>query len=99
MKRLAFALLLASVWTIALVARQSEAAELTRIRIGYPSPSASFSPLFVAQEAKLFEKHGLAAELLYLQGIQITQVHVAGHVDSPSPARRYPSAPRLKEPI
>jgi ABC-type nitrate/sulfonate/bicarbonate transport system substrate-binding protein len=54
---------------------------LTRIRIGYPSPSASFSPLFVAHEAKLFEKNGLASELLYLQGIQITQVHVAGYVD------------------
>jgi ABC-type nitrate/sulfonate/bicarbonate transport system substrate-binding protein len=59
----------------------AESAELTRIRIGYPSPSASFSPLFVAQEAKLFEKYGLASELLYLQGIQITQVHVAGYVD------------------
>lgn len=56
-------------------------AELTRIRVGYPSPSASFSPLFAAKEAGLFEKHGLAGELLYLQGIQITQVHVAGHVD------------------
>jgi NitT/TauT family transport system substrate-binding protein len=66
---------------IGLAGSRSESAELTRIRIGYPSPSASFSPLFVAQEAKLFEKHGLASELLYLQGIQITQVHVAGHVD------------------
>jgi NitT/TauT family transport system substrate-binding protein len=56
-------------------------AELTRIKIGYPSPSASFSPLFVAKEAGLFEKHGLSAELLYLQGVQITQVHVAGQVD------------------
>ena len=66
---------------IALEASPSASAELTRIRIGYPSPSASFSPLFVAQEAKLFEKYGLSSELLYLQGIQITQVHVAGHVD------------------
>jgi len=56
-------------------------AELTRIRIGYPSPSASFSPLFVAKEAALFEKYGLASELLYLQGVQITQVHVAHQID------------------
>ena len=58
-----------------------EGASLTRIRVGYPSPSASFSPLFVAKEAALFEKYGLAAELLYLQGVQITQVHVAKQVD------------------
>ncbi len=59
----------------------TEGATLTRIRIGYPSPSASFSPVFVAKEAGIFEKYGLAPELLYLQGIQITQVHVAGQVD------------------
>ncbi len=58
-----------------------EGAELTRIRIGYPSPSASFSPLFVAKEAGLFEKYGLTSELLYLQGVQITQVHVAHQID------------------
>jgi NitT/TauT family transport system substrate-binding protein len=56
-------------------------AESTRIRVGYPSPSASFSPLFVAKEGGLFEKHGLSAELLYLQGVQITQVHVARQID------------------
>jgi ABC-type nitrate/sulfonate/bicarbonate transport system substrate-binding protein len=56
-------------------------AELTRIKIGYPSPSASFSPLFVAKEAALFEKYGLASELLYLQGVQITQVHVAHQIE------------------
>ena len=61
--------------------RPGDSAELTRIRIGYPSPSASFSPLFVAKEAALFEKYGLASELLYLQGVQITQVHVAHQID------------------
>lgn len=60
---------------------RAEGAALTRIRVGYPSPSASFSPLFVAKEAGLFEKYGLAGELLYLQGVQITQVHVAKQVD------------------
>ena len=60
---------------------KAQAAELTHIRIGYPSPSASFSPLFVAKEAGLFEKYGLSAELLYLQGVQITQVHVAKQID------------------
>jgi ABC-type nitrate/sulfonate/bicarbonate transport system substrate-binding protein len=61
--------------------RSSIGAEPTRIRVGYPSPSASFSPLFVAKEAGLFEKYGLSAELLYRQGVQITQVHVAKQID------------------
>ena len=81
MNRLAVALAVSSVLALGLATHNLDGADLTRIRIGYPSPSASFSPLFVAHEAKLFEKNGLASELLYLQGIQITQVHVAGYVD------------------
>src|SRR3989338_7715678 len=81
MKRVAMSLLvLSAVWILSGPPRL-EGAELTRIRIGYPSPSSSFSPLFAAKEAGLFEKHGLASELLYLQGVQITQVHVAKYVD------------------
>ncbi len=81
MKRVAMSLLVLSAVGILSGPSRLESAELTRIRIGYPSPSASFSPLFAAKEAGLFEKHGLASELLYLQGVQITQVHVAGYVD------------------
>ena len=81
MNRLVIALAVSSVLALGLATHKLDGADLTRIRIGYPSPSASFSPLFVAHEAKLFEKNGLASELLYLQGIQITQVHVAGYVD------------------
>ncbi|MBI2361316.1 MAG: ABC transporter substrate-binding protein [Deltaproteobacteria bacterium] len=66
---------------VLLVPRWGESGELTRIRVGYPSPSASFSPLFVAKEAGLFQKYALTGELLYLQGVQITQVHVAKQVD------------------
>ena len=81
MKRVAMSLLVLSAVWILFGPPRLEGAELTRIRIGYPSPSASFSPLFAAKEAGLFEKHGLASELLYLQGVQITQVHVAKYVD------------------
>lgn len=80
MKRLNCGLLIISLLTF-LATADADSAELTRIRIGYPSPSASFSPLFVAKEAGLFEKYGLASELLYLQGVQITQVHVAHQID------------------
>src|SRR5919108_3160605 len=56
-------------------------AALTKIRVGYPSPSASMYPLFVTKEAGLFEKNGLDAELIYVQGVQMVQVHVAGQLD------------------
>ncbi len=74
-------ILIASAVFVVWVPLFGSAAELSRIRVGYPSPSASFAPLFVAKEAGLFEKYGLSAELLYLQGVQITQVHVAKQVD------------------
>jgi NitT/TauT family transport system substrate-binding protein len=80
MKRLSRGLLVISLLTV-FWAPPVNSAELTRIRIGYPSPSASFSPLFVAKEAALFEKYGLTTELLYLQGVQITQVHVAHQIE------------------
>jgi NitT/TauT family transport system substrate-binding protein len=57
------------------------AAALTKIRVGYPSPSASMYPLFVTKEAGLFEKYGFDAELIYVQGVQMVQVHVAGQLD------------------
>jgi len=59
----------------------SASAPLTKIRVGYPSPSASMYPLFATKEAGLFEKHGLDAELIYIQGVQMVQVHVAGGLD------------------
>lgn len=57
------------------------AAMPTPIKVGYPSPSASMYPLFVTKEAKLFEKHGLDADLVYVQGVQMVQVHTAGQLD------------------
>jgi NitT/TauT family transport system substrate-binding protein len=57
------------------------AAPPTKIRVGYPSPSASMYPLFVTKEAKLFEKHGIDADLVYVQGVQMVQVHTAGQLD------------------
>ena len=56
-------------------------AGLTKIRVGYPSPSASMYPLFVTKEAGIFEKYGLDAELVYVQGVQMVQVHTAGQLD------------------
>jgi NitT/TauT family transport system substrate-binding protein len=78
-------LLLISASTVSLVAAVGElaagAAPLTKIRVGYPSPSASMYPLFVTKEAKLFDKHGLDTDLVYVQGVQMVQVHTAGQLD------------------
>jgi len=52
-----------------------------KFHVGYPSHSASMYPLYVTKEAKLFEKHGLDAEMIYVQGVQMVQVHVAGQLD------------------
>src|ERR671922_1139578 len=60
---------------------EAAAAGLTKIRVGYPSPSASMYPLFVTKEAGIFEKYGLEAELIYVQGVQMVQVHTAGQLD------------------
>jgi NitT/TauT family transport system substrate-binding protein len=83
-KHLARLALLALTITIALCANSSDAdaaAALTKIRVGYPSPSASMYPLFVTKEAGFFEKYGFDAELIYVQGVQMVQIHVAGQLD------------------
>jgi NitT/TauT family transport system substrate-binding protein len=61
--------------------QSAEAATLSRIRVGYPSPSANFFPLFATKEAGLFEKYGFEPEMIYVQGVQLVHVHVAGQLD------------------
>ena len=60
-----------------LLPTRAETASATRLRIGYPSPSASFFPLFATKEAGLLEKYGFDSEMIYVQGVQLVQVHVA----------------------
>lgn len=78
-------LLLILAFAVSFVATDREApagaAPMTKIKVGYPSPSASMYPLFVTKEAGLFEKHGLDADLIYVQGVQMVQVHTAGQLD------------------
>src|SRR5262245_52093279 len=56
-------------------------ATLARLRVGYPSPSANFYPLFATKEANLFEKQSLEPEMIYVQGVQLIAVQVAGQLD------------------
>jgi len=57
----------------------SQAQELKRIRIGYPSLSFRQSNVWVAKEMGLFKKYGLDVEPIFLRGGQVaTQALVAG---------------------
>ena len=60
---------------------ETSGATLAQLRIGYPSPSANFYPLFATKEANLFEKHGFEPEMIYVQGVQLIAVQVAGQLD------------------
>ena len=80
MKRLAWVLLFFSV-AMFFLWRDGVGAELTHIRVGYPSPSANFYPLFATKESGLLEKYGFETEMIYVQGVQLIQVHVAGQLD------------------
>jgi len=57
------------------------AAAPTKLRVGYPSPSAAFFQLFATKEAGLLEKYGFDTEMVYVQGVQLIQVHVSGQLD------------------
>ncbi|HET7004385.1 MAG TPA: ABC transporter substrate-binding protein, partial [Candidatus Binatia bacterium] len=59
----------------------AHSATLTKLRIGYPSPSAAFYPLFATKEAGLLEKYGFDSEMVYVQGVKLIQVHVSGQLD------------------
>ena len=72
---------MAIVLSMFLAAAASKGATLSRLRVGYPSPSASFFPLFATKEAGLLEKYGFDTEMVYVQGVQVVQVHVAGQLD------------------
>ena len=60
---------------------EANGAALERLRVGYPSPSANFYPLFATKEANLFEKYGFEPEMIYVQGVQLIAVQVAGQLD------------------
>lgn len=59
----------------------AQCATLAKLRVGYPSPSAAFYPLFATKEAGLLEKYGFDTEMVYVQGVKLVQVHVSGQLD------------------
>jgi NitT/TauT family transport system substrate-binding protein len=59
----------------------AQSAANAKLRVGYPSPSAAFYPLFATKEAGLLEKYGFDSEMVYVQGVKLVQVHVSGQLD------------------
>ena len=54
---------------------------LDKVKISAFQGSFVALPLYVAQTFKLFEKHGIEAELVYGTGIQVTNILVGGSAD------------------
>jgi NitT/TauT family transport system substrate-binding protein len=76
--KLAFKILLTSAFTFTCAVTAGEAQTLKKIRIGYPSLSFRQSNVWVAKEAKLFNKYGLEVEPIFLRGGQIATQALAG---------------------
>jgi NitT/TauT family transport system substrate-binding protein len=67
-------------WVIAVVSVASFGAD--KIRLGYTSISALHGNTWVAEEQRLFEKHGIDIENIYMQGDPMTlSALIAGDVD------------------
>ena len=66
---------------LALLAWSAPSQALDKVRISAFQGSFVALPLYVAKEYKLFEKHGLEAELIYGTGIQVTNILVGRSAD------------------
>ena len=51
---------------LSLVSGRAGGAEPAPLRVSYPAPTATQLPLWVAKETKLFDKHGVTVDLVYV---------------------------------
>jgi NitT/TauT family transport system substrate-binding protein len=56
---------------------QGAAASLTKVVIGYPSPTPRVAPLWIAQELDFFGKYGLTAQLVLVRNNQMLTAGIA----------------------
>jgi sulfonate transport system substrate-binding protein len=77
----AFAVLIVSLFAV-VGAGGAQNKPLKKIRVGVPSVSVANIIIFVTQEAKLFEKHGLDAEVITMNGSGISsKALIGGSID------------------
>ena len=69
--------------------RVSGAAALESVKVGFGSISGNQAPLWIAKEARLFEKQGLDVELVYIPG---------GEIDAGNPCAQPARGPERRSP-
>jgi NitT/TauT family transport system substrate-binding protein len=67
-----------------------------QIRIGYGSLSTSYAAIWVAGEARLFQKNGIDAEVLYLESALVRTALIAGDIAMGGMSGTTMAAPRLQ---
>ncbi|HEX2229612.1 MAG TPA: ABC transporter substrate-binding protein [Candidatus Binatia bacterium] len=73
------------------VARAAE-----QIRVGYGSLSTSYAAIWLAGEARLFEKNGINAEVLYLESALVRAALISGEIAMGGMSGTTMAAPRLQ---
>ena len=56
---------------LALLTSAGKASHAAPLRIAYSSISGAMLPLWVAKDKKLFDKHGVDVEVMYIRGVAI----------------------------
>lgn len=74
----------------------TSAAALDRLRIGYGAPTVTMSPLWIAQEGRIFARNGLDVEVLYLESALVQRALIAGEIQYGEMTGALLSAPRLQ---
>src|ERR1700751_3267827 len=67
-----------------------------QIRVGYGSLSTSYAPIWTAGEARLFQKNGIDAEVLYLESALVRTALIAGDIAIGGMSGPTMAAPRLQ---
>jgi ABC-type nitrate/sulfonate/bicarbonate transport system substrate-binding protein len=67
-----------------------------QIRVGYGSLSTSYAAIWVAGEARLFQKNGIDAEVLYLESALVRSALITGDIAMGGMSGTTMAAPRLQ---
>src|SRR5215207_5976445 len=67
-----------------------------QIRVGYGSLSTSYAAIWVAGEARLFQKNGINAEVLYLESALVRTALLTGDIAMGGMSGTTMAAPRLQ---
>jgi ABC-type nitrate/sulfonate/bicarbonate transport system substrate-binding protein len=74
----------------------SRARGAEQIRVGYGSLSTSYAAIWLAGEARLYEKNGINAEVLYLESALVRAALIAGEIAMGGMSGTTMAAPRLQ---